>query len=431
VSHTAIRQDATSQAFHGYLALAGARNKPKQKGTTMSAPNLSLSSSSADRADATSVGGYLLRKLTDAGVRSVFGVTGDHNGDLIEAIDGNREMTWIPMATEAGAANAASTYARLRGIGATLTSPGAGEPIPPAYSGWTAAEPAPVVHIAGTPAHAASSRPRAARRGAETSVIAADVALQPGTAVAEIDRLLTVALCTQRPVSISIAADVAAAPVRASAPQAHAAPCHDAGPRAQGVPGQAIRQLATISSARPGPSPSGPLGTRSMWTALADSLARGDLVLADLEAALTGAADLTLPDGATLITQPIWASAGWVIPAALGASLAAPDRRVIVIAGDAALRQGSPELGAMLTQGVSPIFIGRASADEAAPAFAHILRTAAVHGESPVVLRASTPASLARALTGASNAGRPALIEISLEPGHSRLQRREPAGATA
>jgi len=168
-----------------------------------------------------------------------------------------------------------------------------------------------------------------------------------------------------------------------------------------------------------------------MWTALADSLAPGDLVLADLEAAITGAADLTLPDGATLITQPIWASADWVIPSALGASLAAPDRRVIVIAGDAALRHGSPELGALLTQGTSPIFIARAPACETAPTFAAMLRAAAVHGESPVVLRASNPASLARALSGASNAARPALIEVSLEPGYSRARQREPAGAAA
>jgi TPP-dependent 2-oxoacid decarboxylase len=429
VSHTAIRQDTTSQAFRGYLALAGARHKPQQKGTTMSAPNLSQSSSSADHAGTTSVAGYLLRRLTEAGVRSVFGVTGDHNGGLIAAIDGNREMTWIPMATEAGAANAASMYARLRGIGATVTSPGAGEPIPPAYSGWTAAEPAPVVHIAGTPAHAASSRRRTARRGAETSVIAADVDLQPGRVVAEIDRVLHIALSTRRPVSITIAADLAGAPMLAAARRVRPTCHHDAGLGADGFAVQAIRQLTAMSSAGLHAIPSGPLSRPSMWMALADSLVPGDLVLADLEAAITGAAGLALPDGARLITQPIWASADWALPSALGASLAAPDRRVIVLAGDSALRQGSAELGALLAHGVSPIFIARAPARETAPTFAHMLRAAAVHGESPVVLRASTPASLARALTGASNTARPALIEISLEPGDSRTEQREPAGA--
>jgi len=69
-----------------------------------------------------------------------------------------------------------------------------------------------------------------------------------------------------------------------------------------------------------------------------DLLQPGDLLIADQGTAFYGAAGLTLPDGAQLIGQPLWASIGWSAPAALGASLAAPDRRVVLIAGDGAMQ---------------------------------------------------------------------------------------------
>ena len=57
-----------------------------------------------------------------------------------------------------------------------------------------------------------------------------------------------------------------------------------------------------------------------------DLLLHGDLLIADQGTAFYGAAGLTLPDGAQLVGQPLWASIGCPA-AALGASLAAPDRR--------------------------------------------------------------------------------------------------------
>jgi len=75
----------------------------------------------------TTVAGYLLRRLTEAGVRSVFGVPGDDNLSLLDAIAGHQEMTWIGTATEQGAGCAADGYARLRGLGAIVTAFGAGE----------------------------------------------------------------------------------------------------------------------------------------------------------------------------------------------------------------------------------------------------------------------------------------------------------------
>ena len=64
-----------------------------------------------------------------------------------------------------------------------------------------------------------------------------------------------------------------------------------------------------------------------------------------------------MPDEAKLVGQPLWASIGWTVPAALGASLAAPDRRVVLIAGDGAVQQTAAELGTLLGQGLVPVVI--------------------------------------------------------------------------
>jgi len=88
-----------------------------------------------------------------------------------------------------------------------------------------------------------------------------------------------------------------------------------------------------------------------------DLLRPGDLLIADQGTAFYGAAGLTLPDGAKLIGQPLWASAGWTVPAGLGASLAAADQRVVLIVGDGAMQQTAAELGTLLGQGLAPVVI--------------------------------------------------------------------------
>ena len=136
--------------------------------------------------------------------------------------------------------------------------------------------------------------------------------------------------------------------------------------------------------------------------------------------------------------QPLWASTGWTLPAALGASLAAPDRRVVLIAGDGALQQTAAELGTLLGQGLAPVIIvlnnngytvERAihhpdASYHQIPAWDWTALPAAVGpATSPVALRVSTSPELARALNAASyhaGAGRPVLIEAALDASDAR-----------
>jgi indolepyruvate decarboxylase len=176
----------------------------------------------------------------------------------------------------------------------------------------------------------------------------------------------------------------------------------------------------------------GLLTQRSLWARVQDVLQPGDLLIADQGTAFYGAAELALPDGAQLIGQPLWASIGWTVPAALGASLAAPDRRVILVAGDGAMQQTAAELGTLLGQGIAPVIIvinnggytteRVLSHPDAAyheiPAWDWTALPAAVGPvTSAVALRVRSSHELAWAINAASyhaGAGRPVLIEAVL-----------------
>ena len=168
-------------------------------------------STSTATAPLTTVAGYLLTRLAEAGVISVFGVPGDYNLGILDAIENRKSMAWVGTATEQGAGYAADSYARLRGLGAFVTTFGAGELSAMNAVAGAYAESAPMVHIVGTPALAARAAGvtlhhnlpgtdfgRFARMAAEVTVAQAD--LRADTAPAEIDRVLRTALRTSRPV---------------------------------------------------------------------------------------------------------------------------------------------------------------------------------------------------------------------------------------
>jgi len=547
----------------------------------------------------TTVAGYLLTRLAEAGLASAFGVPGDYNLPLLDAIADRSDLAWIGMATEQGAGYAADSYARLRGIGALVTTFGVGELSALNAIAGAYAESVPVVHIVGTPALAARETGATlhhnlpgrdyghfARMSAEVTAAQAD--LRPDTAPEEIDRVLSTALRTSRPVYLTIPADVAEIPVLAPAgrlPRAaadadpavvaaftgrvrrmlaaaagasllvgHLAARYrvtaqvrdlavagdlpvavlsmakgdfpESDPRFAGLyagpasakrarlavedadvlitvgvtladtvlggahqlpagrridldpkqacidgtvyPGIGLRQsLAVLATAIRSTPPrtaaladlppleaapdvhGGPLTQRSLWARVQDLLLPGDLLIADQGSAFHGAAGLTLPDGAQLVGQPLWASIGWALPAALGASLAAPDRRVVLIAGDDAMQQTAAELGTLLGQGLALIVIvinnhGYAiergirhpsAGYHEIPAWDWTALPATVApASSSVALRVETSHELAWALNAAhyhAGAGRPVLIEAVLDASDAPLLLQELTRALA
>lgn len=94
-----------------------------------------------------------------------------------------------------------------------------------------------------------------------------------------------------------------------------------------------------------------------VWDRLCNALTPGNVVLADQGTSFYGMADHRLPKGVTFIGQPLWGSIGYTLPAALGAAVAHPDRRSVLLIGDGAAQLTVQELGTFFREGLSPVIV--------------------------------------------------------------------------
>jgi indolepyruvate decarboxylase len=62
-----------------------------------------------------------------------------------------------------------------------------------------------------------------------------------------------------------------------------------------------------------------------------------------------------MPAGATFHNQTLWGSIGWATPAAFGAAVAAPHRRVVLITGEGSHQLTAQEIGQFGRNGLKPI----------------------------------------------------------------------------
>ncbi|OJJ66364.1 hypothetical protein ASPBRDRAFT_48999 [Aspergillus brasiliensis CBS 101740] len=162
---------------------------------------------------------YLFRRLKDLGVASVHGVPGDFNLTLLDYVE-PAGLRWVGNANELNAAYAADGYARIKGIGAVVTTFGVGElsavnAIAGAYT-----ERAPVVHIVGTPSRDLQEGRKLVHhtfndgeygrfaRIYEHLTIAQASLRDPRTAPAQIDEVLRQCLLHSRPVYIEVPMDM-------------------------------------------------------------------------------------------------------------------------------------------------------------------------------------------------------------------------------
>jgi indolepyruvate decarboxylase len=93
------------------------------------------------------------------------------------------------------------------------------------------------------------------------------------------------------------------------------------------------------------------------WAQMWEYLKPGDVIVADPGSGHFPATSGSRPDGVALLNQKTWAAIGWSLPAALGAELAAPDRRHVVVIGDGAIAMTIQELSTMAREGCSPLVV--------------------------------------------------------------------------
>lgn len=120
---------------------------------------------------------------------------------------------------------------------------------------------------------------------------------------------------------------------------------------------------AVTAPAEPDPAAAGtpareqPLTQPMLWDRLCAALTPGNVVLADQGTSYYGMANHRLPQGVTFIGQPLWGSIGYTLPAALGAGVAHPDRRTVLLIGDGAAQLTVQELGNFSREGLSPVIV--------------------------------------------------------------------------
>ncbi|KAL4783570.1 thiamine diphosphate-binding protein [Aspergillus varians] len=167
----------------------------------------------------TTLAEYLFHRLHQLGVDSIFGLPGDYNLQLLDYVAPSR-LHWIGTGNELNAGYAADGYARIKGIGALVTTFGVGELSAINAIAGAYAERAPVVHIVGTPVRQ-SQESRALihhtfndgeyqhfDRMQEHITVAQAILTDHRSAPAEIDRVLQQCLLHSRPVRIAIPLDM-------------------------------------------------------------------------------------------------------------------------------------------------------------------------------------------------------------------------------
>jgi TPP-dependent 2-oxoacid decarboxylase len=111
---------------------------------------------------------------------------------------------------------------------------------------------------------------------------------------------------------------------------------------------RSLHDRSRLSGVHTLPEASGSIGQLWFWQRLGQLLRPGDVLLADVGTAFGGAMLVPLPPRTTFISQPLWASLGYTLPALLGTTLAAPDRRHILVIGDGALQMTVQELSSLV-----------------------------------------------------------------------------------
>ncbi|KAJ5953977.1 hypothetical protein N7501_008256 [Penicillium viridicatum] len=93
---------------------------------------------------------YLFRRIYELGIRSIFGVPGDYNLRSLDYIT-PCGLNWVGNVNELNGGYAADGYARIKGIGAIMTTLGVGELSAINALAGACAELVPVIHIVGYP----------------------------------------------------------------------------------------------------------------------------------------------------------------------------------------------------------------------------------------------------------------------------------------
>ena len=105
------------------------------------------------------------------------------------------------------------------------------------------------------------------------------------------------------------------------------------------------------------PASSNALTSEYIYPRLQEFIKENDIVIAETGIIPHGVVSMKFPNNVDLQTQTLWGSIGWATPATLGACLAKPKSRVILITGEGSHQLTAMEIGNMLRRNVKPVII--------------------------------------------------------------------------
>jgi indolepyruvate decarboxylase len=98
-----------------------------------------------------------------------------------------------------------------------------------------------------------------------------------------------------------------------------------------------------------------PITVDALYSRWAGFIEPNDIVIAETGTCSMGLAFALLPNGATFLNQAMWAAIGWATPAAFGAAVAAPDRRVVLVTGEGSHQMTVQEISQFARRGLKPV----------------------------------------------------------------------------
>ncbi|MFW2177650.1 MULTISPECIES: alpha-keto acid decarboxylase family protein [unclassified Moraxella] len=100
-----------------------------------------------------------------------------------------------------------------------------------------------------------------------------------------------------------------------------------------------------------------PLRQVDLWEIIAESLDGRNLIFAEQGTSYFGMCDVRMPKGVTFYGQPMWGSIGYTLPASLGASIASPSKRSVLLIGDGSALLTIQDLAVMLREKTHPVIL--------------------------------------------------------------------------
>jgi indolepyruvate decarboxylase len=132
----------------------------------------------------------------------------------------------------------------------------------------------------------------------------------------------------------------------------------------RGLQGRKLKTAKVPIPPRPDPGsavwvavPEAQVTSRRLFARLNQMLNDQMTVIADIGDSLFGAADMTMSRRTEFISPAYYTSMGFAVPAALGAGMASPDSRALVIVGDGAFHMTGMELSTIARHRLNPIVV--------------------------------------------------------------------------